>query len=233
MIPGKKYTPEEIVAMVWRRKWIVLLPFLVIGASTYFWAKSLPDSYRSETMIMVVPQRVPEQYVKPATTESIEDRLGTIREQILSRTRLERIITDLNLYADLRRHYLMEDLIEQMRDDIAITVARDDSFRVAYVSSNPVMAMKVTEQLASAFIEQNLKDRAGPGTGHQPVPQHAARRRPATAGRAREEARGLPAGTFRRAPLTARNQPDRRSTTRSCRSSNWSSRSIATRTAPR
>ena len=89
MIPGKKYTPEEIVAMVWRRKWIVLLPFLVIGASTYFWAKSLPDSYRSETMIMVVPQRVPEQYVKPATTESIEDRLGTIREQILSRTRLE------------------------------------------------------------------------------------------------------------------------------------------------
>jgi uncharacterized protein involved in exopolysaccharide biosynthesis len=159
MIPGKKYTPEEIVAMAWRRKWIILLPFLVISAATYFWAKSLPDSYRSETMIMVVPQRVPEQYVKPATTESIEDRLGTIREQILSRTRLEKIITDLNLYADLRRHYLMEDLIEQMRDNIAITVARDDSFRVAYVSSNPIMAMKVTEQLSTAFIEQNLKDR--------------------------------------------------------------------------
>ncbi len=159
MIPGKKYTPEEIVAMVWRRKWMILLPFLAISGATYFWAKSLPDSYRSETMIMVVPQRVPEQYVKPATTESIEDRLGTIREQILSRTRLEKIINDLNLYQDLRHHYLMEDLVEQMRGDIAITVARDDSFRVAYVSSNPITAMKVTEQLTTAFIEQNLRDR--------------------------------------------------------------------------
>lgn len=159
MIPGKKYTPEEVVAMVWRRKWIILLPFLVVGCATYFWAKSLPDSYRSETMIMVVPQRVPEQYVKPATTESIEDRLGTIREQILSRTRLEKIINELNLYPELRHRMLMEDMVEQMRGDIGITVARDDSFRVAYVSSNPIMAMKVTEQLSAAFIDQNLKDR--------------------------------------------------------------------------
>jgi polysaccharide chain length determinant protein (PEP-CTERM system associated) len=159
MIPGKKYTPEEIVAMVWRRKWMILLPFVVISGATYFWAKSLDDSYRSETMIMVVPQRVPESYVKPATTENIEDRLGTIREQILSRTRLEKIITDLNLYSELRHHYLMEDLVEQMRGDISITVARDDSFRVAYVSSNPITAMKVTEQLTTAFIEQNLRER--------------------------------------------------------------------------
>jgi polysaccharide chain length determinant protein (PEP-CTERM system associated) len=159
MIPGKKYTPEEIVGMVWRRKWLILLPFVAVSVGTYFWAKSLPDSYRSETMIMVTPQRVPEQYVRSATTESIEDRLGTIREQILSRTRLEKIIVDLNLYPDLRRHYMMEDLVERMRGDIAITVARDDSFRVAYVSSNPIMAMKVTEQLATAFIDQNLKDR--------------------------------------------------------------------------
>ena len=55
-------------------------------------------------MILVVPQRVPESYVKSAVTENIEDRLGAIREQILSRTRLEAIINDLNLYPDLRRN---------------------------------------------------------------------------------------------------------------------------------
>ena len=130
MIPGKKYTPEEILQMIWRRKWVILLPFLTIAVSVGFWTRTLPNSYRSETMILVVPQRVPESYVKSAVTENIEDRLGAIREQILSRTRLEAIINDLNLYPDLRRTFLMEDLIEQMRDDIAITVARDDSFRV-------------------------------------------------------------------------------------------------------
>lgn len=159
MIPGKQYTPEEIVAMVWRRKWVILLPFLTVAVSVWCWTRTLPNSYRSETMILVVPQRVPESYVKSAVTEKIEDRLGAIREQILSRTRLEAIINDLDLYQDLRRTYLMEDLVEQMRDDIEITVARDDSFRVSYVSSQPVTAMKVTERLAQLFIDQNLRDR--------------------------------------------------------------------------
>jgi len=54
---------------------------------------------------------------------------------------------------------LMEDLVEHMREDIEITVARDDSFRVSYVSSQPVTAMKVTERLAQLFIDQNLRDR--------------------------------------------------------------------------
>jgi polysaccharide chain length determinant protein (PEP-CTERM system associated) len=159
MIPGKGYTPEEIARIVWRRKWVILLPFAVIALMTWAWARTLPNSYRSDTMILVVPQRVPESYVKPTITENIEDRLGTIREQILSRTRLENIITDLDLYSNLRREYPMEDLVEQMRDDIAITVAKDDSFRVSYVSNNPITAMKVTEQLAQLFINQNLKDR--------------------------------------------------------------------------
>ena len=191
MIPGKKYTPEEILQMIWRRKWVILLPFLTIALSVGFWTRTLPNSYRSETMILVVPQRVPESYVKSAVTENIEDRLGAIREQILSRTRLEAIINDLNLYPDLRRTFLMEDLIEQMRDDIAITVARDDSFRVSYVSSEPVTAMKVTERLAQLFIDQNLRPRAA-GPEHQPVPQFAAGRRAAPPGGAREEARGIP-----------------------------------------
>ncbi len=159
MIPGKKYTPEEVVQMIWRRKWVILLPFLTIAVSVWGWVRTMPNSYRSETMILVVPQRVPEAYVKSAVTENIEDRLGAIREQILSRTRLEAIITDLDLYPELRRKFLMEDLIEQMRGDIGITVARDDSFRVSYVSSQPVTAMKVTERLAQLFIDQNLRDR--------------------------------------------------------------------------
>jgi polysaccharide chain length determinant protein (PEP-CTERM system associated) len=92
-------------------------------------------------------------------TTRIEDRLNSIRQQILSRTRLEAIIVDLDLYARLRRTALMEDVVEQMRRDINITVARDDSFRVGYVSDRPVTAMRVTERLTRLFIDENLRDR--------------------------------------------------------------------------
>jgi polysaccharide chain length determinant protein (PEP-CTERM system associated) len=159
MLPGKKYTPEDIVGMVWHRKWVILVPFLVATICTVIIAQKLPKRYRSETVILVVPQRVPESYVRSTVTTRIEDRLTSLREQIQSRSRLERIIQDFNLYSELRKNLVMEDIIAVMRNDMDIKVERGDAFRVSYVSSDPVTAQKVTERLASLFIEENLRDR--------------------------------------------------------------------------
>ena len=62
-----------------------------------------------------MPQRVPESYVRSTVTTRIEDRLQSISQQILSRTRLERIIQDFNLYTEERRTGIMEDIVERMR----------------------------------------------------------------------------------------------------------------------
>ncbi len=98
MLPGKKYTPEDILTIVWRSKWFLLVPFAVISAGTAVWSRYLPDRYLSQATIMVVPQRVPESYVRSTVTTTIEDRLRAITEQIMSRTRLERVILELDLY---------------------------------------------------------------------------------------------------------------------------------------
>ena len=82
--------------------------------------KRLPSRYRSETLIMVIPQRIPDSYVKPTVTGSVEDRLPTINDQILSRSRLERIINDFNLYKEQRATGLMEDVVQKMRTDIDV-----------------------------------------------------------------------------------------------------------------
>ena len=87
MLPGKKYTPEEVLQIVWHRKWLILVPFVVASVCTALVAQRLPKRYRSETVILVVPQRVPESYVRSTVTTRIEDRLSSIREQILSRSR--------------------------------------------------------------------------------------------------------------------------------------------------
>jgi uncharacterized protein involved in exopolysaccharide biosynthesis len=128
----------------------------IVGYAASFWITPL---YRSETTILVVPQRVPADVVKPTITTSVEDRLQRLTQQIMSRTRLERIIRDFNLYPNERRTGLMEDVVGQMRKDIDITIVRTDGFRVSYVGTNPRMAMRVTERLASLFIEENLRDR--------------------------------------------------------------------------
>ena len=74
-------------------------------------ARRLPSIYRSETLIQVVPQRIPESYVRSTVTTRIEDRLGGIQQMILSRSRLERIINDFNLYPEERKVMVMEDVV--------------------------------------------------------------------------------------------------------------------------
>ncbi|PYR15616.1 MAG: hypothetical protein DMF94_31445 [Acidobacteria bacterium] len=159
MIPGKHYGPRDLLAIARRRKWLILLPALTISIGVGIWSRMLPDQYRSDTLILVVPQRVPESYVKSTVTAKIEDRLQSITQQILSRTRLERIIQDFNLYAEKRKTGIMEDIVERMRKDIEVQIVKGDAFRVSFIADDARTSMKVTERLASLFIEENLRDR--------------------------------------------------------------------------
>ena len=68
MIPGKQYTPEDVVFIAWRRKWWAILPAIAITIGVYAWVRTLPNLYRSDTLILVVPQRVPETYVRSTVT---------------------------------------------------------------------------------------------------------------------------------------------------------------------
>ena len=98
--------------------------------------------------------------MRSTVTMKIEDRLDSIKQLILSRTKLEAIIQEFNLYPDERRNGLMEELVERMRNnDISMSVAKGDAFRISFVSSDPKQAQRVTERLTSLFIAENLRDR--------------------------------------------------------------------------
>jgi polysaccharide chain length determinant protein (PEP-CTERM system associated) len=159
MIPGKKYTPEDLLFILWRRKWLVIIPTLMAAAATYSYTRTLPSLYRSETLVMIQPAQVRQDLVRSGTRTDPADRIQTITQQIMSRSRLEAIITDLKLYESERRSGLMEDVVEGMRRDVAVNVVRGDAFRISYVSGSPITAMRVTERLARLFIDENLRDR--------------------------------------------------------------------------
>ncbi|MEO5895013.1 MAG: hypothetical protein ABIS06_04880 [Vicinamibacterales bacterium] len=161
MLPGKKYTPEDVLRIAMQRKWLILVPFVIGVVASVLAAQRVAKLYKSETLIMVVPQRVPSDYVKTTDATRIEDRLRSISEEIQSRSRLERIINDFNLYAPARARGGMEDAVQRLRENIDIGPGGtgQESFRLSYVNSDPELARKVTERLASWFIEQSTIDR--------------------------------------------------------------------------
>jgi polysaccharide chain length determinant protein (PEP-CTERM system associated) len=166
MLPGRSYKPEDILALLWKRRWWILVPFAVCTLLGLLVSRFMPNKYESDTLIQVVPQRVPESYVKSTVTARLEDRLQSLTQEIMSRTRLERIIEEFNLYPDLRAKGIMQDVVEGMRKDIKVNITKGanrndavDAFTIAYTARDPQVAQKVTERLAGLFIEENLRDR--------------------------------------------------------------------------
>ena len=168
----KPFNIHDYLDIGLRRKWYIIIP-LVLGVLVSFGVyKYLPKVYKATTLILVQPQRVPESYVRATITDSVAGRLNTISQEILSRTRLEKVIQEFNLYPDIRDKVPMEGIVELMRKMIDVKVQSgtqnertQNSFSISFEDKDPKTVMVVTNKLASLFIEENLKVRESQAEG--------------------------------------------------------------------
>jgi polysaccharide chain length determinant protein (PEP-CTERM system associated) len=158
MLPGKKYTPEDLIKILKKRFWIIVLPWAVIAAATAAVGRTLPDMYRSTATIQVVKPQVPESIVRPISTVTFQERLQATRQAILSRPRLEAIILEFNLYEEQRKTAVMEEVYARMLRDIVVGARAGDTFVVQYVGRDPVTVQKVAERLARHFKDESVRE---------------------------------------------------------------------------
>src|SRR6185436_6908548 len=92
-------SPAHYLQVLLHRKWTVGIIAVVVSAATVIITARLPNIFTSETVILVDPQKVPENYVKATVTGDVRNRLGTLTQQILSATRLQKIIESFDLYS--------------------------------------------------------------------------------------------------------------------------------------
>ncbi len=139
-----------------RRPALVLVPWLGIlllaGLSLFV----LPKKYRSSTLILIESEKVPESFVTKVATEESSRRIENIKPEILSRTRLERVLAEANPYPDLDSKTRA---VDRMRKDTSVNASGDDGFTVEYVHRDPRKAQEVTDRLATLFIDESVKAR--------------------------------------------------------------------------
>jgi succinoglycan biosynthesis transport protein ExoP len=149
--------------LVRRRQWHFVLPLFLGWLAVWSVSWVLPSVYRSGTLILVAQPTMPKDYVVPNISDDLQQRLQSITQQILSRTRLLQIIDQLNLYAGTDRPLIADEKVELMRKDIEIELIRDreelTAFNIYYSSRNPQVAQKVTSELTNLFINENLEMR--------------------------------------------------------------------------
>jgi polysaccharide biosynthesis transport protein len=158
---------ERLWAMVRRGRWWILLP-LFLGWITV-WGASwlLPTTYESQALILIEQQKVPEQYVMSNVTLGLQERLQSMTQQILSRTRLQSTIDRFHLYPPNHgwsRFLPSGDPVEQMRKDIKIELVEPPgrpkeltAFKINYTAGSPELAQQVNSELTSLFINESLK----------------------------------------------------------------------------
>lgn len=167
--PAKTYTVEEYIEILRRRIWHIIIPFLVVVIGTLGYLIFAPRYYKASTLILVSPQRVPETFVQATVTSKVEERLQSIAQEVMSRTRLEQIINEQRLYENKKKSLSSEEIVSLMQKDIKIelpTKKEEKSFfTISYINSDANVATTVANRLASLFIEENLKIREQQAVG--------------------------------------------------------------------
>jgi polysaccharide chain length determinant protein (PEP-CTERM system associated) len=171
MLPNKKYAPEDFLRIAKARVLWVLIPAAIGLFVALVVSSRLSNVYEAETLIQIVPQRVPDTYVQSTVTIRTEDRLDALSHQVQSRTQLERIIQELNLYQKERKVKPMQDVVEQMRGAMSLATVRSarnepvDAFYLRFKYEDPMMAARVTERLGTLYVDYNARERGALAQG--------------------------------------------------------------------
>ena len=155
---------DYYINLVFKHRWLIIIPFCLALIAGIYLAIMLPKIYEAYTLILVEPQSVPKNLVQTIVSTDVDSRITTIKEEILSRTNLEKIIDKFGLFSDPEsENMFMENKVESLRSRINVGVSRvregPNTFSISYRDSSPENAMKIANGLASLFIDENLRIR--------------------------------------------------------------------------
>ena len=155
---------SEVLLTLRRHKNGVFLGWLLSAVFMIVVISLVPNVYRATTTILVDPQKIPERYVASTVTSDPNERLNTLKEQVLSVSRLQEVIDKENIYPELRAKKTREELIDYMRSKTTIELKQGadqglSSFSISYEDKDRQLVAVVANQLAATFIDWNLKVR--------------------------------------------------------------------------
>ena len=164
---------RQIVQIARRRRLSILVTFaglFAIGAAVAF---LLPAVYRSTATILIEEQEIPSDIVRSAISSYADQRIETIKQQVMTRATLWKIVEQYGLYAKLRQNSPSEEILEKFIKDIQVDVMNVKvidkrtqtptqatiAFTLAYDGESPEITQKVANELTSLFLGENLKTR--------------------------------------------------------------------------
>jgi polysaccharide biosynthesis transport protein len=164
------FSLSDILQLVWRRRYWILIPFVLSSVAAVAVAFLMPPVYRSSATILIESQQVPTEFVSVGSTSFADERIAKIRQQLLSRPVLFDLVRRNELYADDRKSKPLTKVIEGMRSSIAVDLISANlqggrrggaaiAFTLGFEYDDPAKAQRVADQLTTMFLETDQQNR--------------------------------------------------------------------------
>ena len=154
-----------------KRRWVqMLVVFLLVLLAAIATAVLLPPTYQSTGTILVESQQIPPDLVKATVTSFADERIAVIKQRVMTRDNLFRVIQKYRLYPDDVDKLTTSTLIDNMRDSISVELLSADvqgvkggkatiAFKVGFDYEKPEITHKVANELVTLFLDENVKAR--------------------------------------------------------------------------
>jgi polysaccharide chain length determinant protein (PEP-CTERM system associated) len=168
MLPNRTFTPAVVLDMVQRRIGLFVIPVVMLFAALLV-SSTIKNLYESDMLIAIIPQRVPDNFIRSTVNQRSDERLDELSVVVKSRTNLEQLITELNLYPEQRAKLPITDVIAIMNKDLEVALEPSRrgpygpepprAFHVKFTYVDPRVAALVTQRIGAGFVEENSKGR--------------------------------------------------------------------------
>jgi polysaccharide chain length determinant protein (PEP-CTERM system associated) len=163
---GKLQVPTNYVATLLRYKYYVVMAIVILAGLSIFAVKMVPSIYRSEAIVLVETQQIPDELVKSTVTSVAAERIQIIKQRVMTR---EKLLNIANKYPDLKGdsdNVLISSLVEELREAITVEMMGDGrrhantiAFKLGFDSRDPQIAQSVANDLVTLFLDENVKSR--------------------------------------------------------------------------
>ena len=165
--------PQDYLNILKRRKWSLIIPFIMVVSIAVLTAWLLPAIYKSTATVLIEQREIPAEYVMSSQTSFAEQRMQNIKQRTLTSKQLQQLIRQFDLYREDREDLTIDEILDKMREEISLTPVNVEiadqrrgrtatatiAFTLSYEGKNPEKVQQVTDRIVTLFLKEDLKER--------------------------------------------------------------------------
>jgi len=163
-------TLHDYIDILRRRALLMLAVFIVVIVTASAFAILPPPVYQSSGTILIESQQISKDIIKSSVTSYASERIEIIKQRVMTRENLLRIMKKYNLFRDKNESRVTSELIDNLRKRINIKPqggrggGKTIAFSISFEDRHPELAHGVTSELVTLFLDENIKSRVESAT---------------------------------------------------------------------